>query len=136
MSRCASRVSVEVRRLSTCLAVCCHVCLLRYSDFQHVSSCLGGVYVRCIHRMPGGVIVGDSGLCSCGPALNVMCDVKCSSAITSHCLLMSRHVLSCLSVKVRLSTCFAVCHVCLLRYNDFQHVSSVLPCLSIEVQRL
>ena len=46
---------------------------------------LGEVYVPCIHRMPGGVIVGDSGLC-CGPAFNVMCDVDCSSAITSHCL--------------------------------------------------
>ena len=26
---------------------------------------LGGVCVPCINRMPGGVIVGDSGLCSC-----------------------------------------------------------------------
>ena len=33
-----------------------------------------------------GVIVGDSGLCCCGPVFNVMCDVNCSSAITSHCL--------------------------------------------------
>ena len=50
---------------------------------------LGGVYVRCTHRMPGGVIVGDSGLCCCcGPAFNVMCDVDCSSAVTSHCLLI------------------------------------------------
>ena len=32
---------------------------------------LGGVYVPCIYRMPGGVIVGDSGLCCCGPAFNV-----------------------------------------------------------------
>ena len=38
--------------------------------------------------MSGGVIVGDSGLCCCGPAFNVMCDVNCSSAITSHCLLI------------------------------------------------
>ena len=29
--------------------------------------------LRCIHRMPGGVIVGDSGPCCCGPAFNVMC---------------------------------------------------------------
>ena len=34
---------------------------------------------------PGGVIVGDSGLCRCVPF--PMCDVNCSSAITSHCLL-------------------------------------------------
>ena len=53
---------------------------------------LGGVYVRCIHRMPGGVIVGDSSLCCCGPAFNVMCDVNIyySSAITSHCLLIAQ----------------------------------------------
>ena len=31
----------------------------------------GGVYVPCIYRMPGGVIVGNSGLCCCGPAFNV-----------------------------------------------------------------
>ena len=48
---------------------------------------LGGVYVPCIHRMPGEIIVSDSGLCCCGPAINVMCDVNCSSAMTSHCLL-------------------------------------------------
>ena len=48
---------------------------------------LGGVYIRCIHRMPGGVIVGDSGLCCCGPAFNVTCDVHCSSAMPSRCLL-------------------------------------------------
>ena len=34
------------------------------------------------------VVVGDSALCCCGPAFNVMCDVNCSSAITSHCLLL------------------------------------------------
>ena len=28
---------------------------------------LGGVYVPCINRMPGGIIVGDSGLCCCVP---------------------------------------------------------------------
>ena len=33
-------------------------------------------------------IICDSGLCCCGPAFNVMCDVNCSSAITSHCLLI------------------------------------------------
>ena len=49
---------------------------------------LGGDYVCCVHRMPGGVIEGDSGLCCCGPAFNVMCDVNCSSAITSHCMLL------------------------------------------------
>ena len=44
---------------------------------------LGGVYVPCIYRigMPGGVIVGDSGLLLCAGS---MCDVNCSSAITSH----------------------------------------------------
>ena len=51
-----------------------HFCLL--------GCLLGRVYVPCIHRMPGGVIVGDSGLCCCGPAFNVMCDINCSSAIT------------------------------------------------------
>ena len=30
-----------------------------------------GVYVPCIYRMPGGVIVGDSGLYCCGPAFIV-----------------------------------------------------------------
>ena len=49
---------------------------------------LGGVYVHCIHRMPGGVIIGDLGLCRCGPAFKVMCDVNCSSVFTSHCLLV------------------------------------------------
>ena len=55
-----------------------------------MSGCLlGGVYVSCIYRMPGGVIiVGDSGLCCCGPAFNVMCDVNGLSAISSHCLLI------------------------------------------------
>ena len=43
---------------------------------------LGGVYVPCSNSMPGGVIVGDSGLCS------VPLDVNCSSAITSNCLLI------------------------------------------------
>ena len=28
---------------------------------------LGGVYVPCIYRVPGGLIVGDSGLCCCLP---------------------------------------------------------------------
>ena len=31
----------------------------------------GVVYVPCIYRMPGGVIVGASGLCCCGPAFSV-----------------------------------------------------------------
>ena len=31
---------------------------------------LSGVYVPCIYRMPGGVIVGDSGLFCCGPAFS------------------------------------------------------------------
>ena len=37
--------------------------------------------------MPGGVIVGDSGLCCCVVGLRSMCDVNCSSAMTTHCLL-------------------------------------------------
>ena len=48
---------------------------------------LGGVYVPCIYRMPGGVIVGYSGLCCCGPAFNVWRQY-CSSSITSDCLLI------------------------------------------------
>ena len=40
--------------------------------FKVLQGCLlGGVYVHCIYRMPGGVIVGDSGLCCYGPAFNV-----------------------------------------------------------------
>ena len=67
--------------------VCCFV----YTDCNPFtfssrrSPCIGGVYVRCIHRIPGEVIVGDSGLCCCGPACNVMCDER-NYAITSHCL--------------------------------------------------
>ena len=35
---------------------------------QFMGGCLlGGVYAPCIYRMPGGVIVSDSGLCCCGP---------------------------------------------------------------------
>ena len=37
---------------------------------------LGGVYVPCINRMPGGVIVGDAGLCCCVPTFNVLLDLK------------------------------------------------------------
>ena len=40
------------------------------------------------HARSSRVIVGDSGLCCCGPAFIVMCDVNCSNAITSHCLLI------------------------------------------------
>ena len=50
--------------------------------------CLLVSLVEFIHRMPGGVIVGDSGLSlSCVP---VQCAtyVNCLSTITSHCLLM------------------------------------------------
>ena len=43
-------------------------------------------YVHCIYRMPGGGIVGDSGLCGCGPVQCVTSIV--SSAITSLCLLI------------------------------------------------
>ena len=35
---------------------------------------LGGIYVPCIYRTPGGIIVGDSGLCCCGP-------VRCVTSI-------------------------------------------------------
>ena len=61
-------------------------------------SILGGVFVFCIYRRSGGVIVGDLGLCCCGPALNVSVSdgqYYCSSADyfplfvdrTSHCIL-------------------------------------------------
>ena len=72
--------------------------------------------VRFIHRMPpGGVIVGDSGLCCCGPACNVMCDVNCSSAITSHYLLirpqpssfLSFLMFSCLSLKTSVTSAYS-----------------------------
>ena len=33
---------------------------------------LGGVYVPCIYRMPGRVIVGNLGLCCCMPVQCVM----------------------------------------------------------------
>ena len=33
----------------------------------YVRCLLGGVYVPCINRVPGGVIVGDLGLCCCVP---------------------------------------------------------------------
>ena len=56
----------------------------RYLSCSILGCLLGGVYVPCIYRMPGGVIVGDSGLCCCGPAFNVWR----SSAITSHFLLI------------------------------------------------
>ena len=42
---------------------------LRYH--LELGSLLDGVYVPCIYRTPGGVIVGDSGLWCCGPAFNV-----------------------------------------------------------------
>ena len=42
---------------------------------------LDGGYVPCIYRMPGGL--GSLLLCACS-----MCDGNCSSAITSHCLLI------------------------------------------------
>ena len=49
---------------------------------------LGGVYVPCSHRMPGGVCyrrrLRSLLLCACST-----CDVNWSSAITSHCLLNS-----------------------------------------------
>ena len=39
---------------------------------NRITGCLlGGVYVPCIYCLPGGVIVGDSGLCCYGPVFNV-----------------------------------------------------------------
>ena len=35
-------------------------CLIDSADNR--GCLLGGVYIPCIHRMPGGVVVGDSGL--------------------------------------------------------------------------
>ena len=43
-------------------------------------------YVPCSNRMPGGVIVGDTGLCRCVPVRCVKS--KCSSAISSFRLLV------------------------------------------------
>ena len=62
------------------------VCVCVYFLFQYVAlvECMYPVF----NRVLGGVIVGDSGsllLCAC---LCSMCDVNCSSAITSHCLLI------------------------------------------------
>ena len=37
---------------------------------------LDGVYVPCINRMPGGVIVGDSGLCCCVSLIRVTSIVR------------------------------------------------------------
>ena len=42
--------------------------LSKYREHPFFKGRLGGVYVPCINRMPGGVIVGDSGLC-CVPAI-------------------------------------------------------------------
>ena len=46
-------------------------------DNARMNRCLlGGVYVPCIHRMPGGGIVGDSGLCYRVPILQyVICQL-------------------------------------------------------------
>ena len=55
---------------------------------EYVWGCLlGGVHVPCTYRMPGGVVVGDSGLCCC-VSVWTMCDVNRLRAITSHCLLI------------------------------------------------
>ena len=64
--------------------------------------------------MPGGVIVGDSSLCCCGSAFNVMCDVICSSAFTSHCLLITQckrffSIFVLLYVYVGGGVCMSVC---------------------------
>ena len=48
-----------------------HVCFFFVPPTSIWGCLLGGVYVPCIYLMPGGVIVGDSDLCCCGPALNV-----------------------------------------------------------------
>ena len=37
---------------------------------------LGGVYVPCSNRMPGGVLVGNSGLCCCVPVVRVSSIVR------------------------------------------------------------
>ena len=42
-----------------------------WNQFFFFSACFLGVYVPCIYRRPGGVIIVDSGLRCCGPAFNV-----------------------------------------------------------------
>ena len=45
--------------------------LCKEHPFQVWGCLLCGIYVPYIYRMPGGVIIGDSGLCCCGPEFNV-----------------------------------------------------------------
>ena len=45
--------------------------------YIYIGGCLlGGVYVLCTNRMPGGVIVGDSGLCCHVPVVGVTSIVR------------------------------------------------------------
>ena len=53
---------------------------------------LGRVYVPCLYRMPGGVIVGDSGLCCCVP-------VQCVTSIVRAQLLQALFVESTLNLS-------------------------------------
>ena len=43
------------------------IALSAFRDTISQDVVLAGVYVPCIYRMPGGVVVGDSGLCCSGP---------------------------------------------------------------------
>ena len=66
-------------------SICKFVFLAIFHFNSHQQSLACSHNYNFVHRMPGGVIVDDSGsllLWACS-----MCDVDCSSAITSHCLL-------------------------------------------------
>ena len=73
------------------------------------------MYVVFIACQVCGVIVGDSSLCCCGPVFNAMCDVNCSSAITSHCLLILKTTFVFLSISnpvgLTLLGLYAILHV-------------------------
>ena len=68
-------VNVYIFMGVTCVCVCKVNTLfpLYFCSSVFLSGCLlGGVYVLCINRMPGGVLVGDLGLCCCIPVQCVM----------------------------------------------------------------
>ena len=75
---------------------------------------LCGVYVPCIYRMPGGVMVGDSGLCCCGPAFNVWCQLfkrNYFPLFALFCFLLSPwyYLHGWLGVKSQLSIYISIC---------------------------
>ena len=62
---------------SHALCFCFLLCYFFFAGYL-----LGGVCVPCMYRMPGGVIVGETGLCCCGP-------VQCVTSIVRAQLLPS-----------------------------------------------